>query len=407
MTGADGTRPTELLLLPALAAQRGPQGGLVVTRKYLRGAAEYARSWPGPVTSLFRLSAAATTEMDLEEIRPGAEATGVEVRPEAPAALAARLASAAVVLAFLGRSEAGLPALCRRVGVPLVMISEYSPRTERQILAAEVSNPLVRLRRRVWFWRTERIRRAMLAQVAGLQCSGTPTYDLYRGLTPDPILFFDNRVRAAEIVSDADLADRAARLRAGAPLRLVFGGRLVAMKGVMELPKVAAALRRAGVPFRLDIFGAGPLEAALAARIRDLDLGGEVALRGVLDFENGWIPFLRAQADVFLCCHPQGDPSSTYVEVMSCGVPIAGYGNEAFQGVLARSGGGWEVPVFDAEGLARRVAALAGDREEILRKARDARDFARRHAFEATFGSRVAHLVRNSRLPADLRAQGG
>lgn len=395
--------PDELVLLPPLRAHRGPRGGLVLTRKYMAGAAQYALHWPGPVTSLVRTSATATTDMDHQEYLPGEAETGLELRPDDEAALAARLAPAALVLAFLERGEAATLDLCDRIGVPVVFVSEYSPRTERQILAAEVANPLLRLRRLVWLHRTERIRRSMLARAAGLQCSGTPTYEAYRGLCRDTLLFFDNRVRREAVIPDSGLAAKAAALGEGRPLRLVFGGRLIGMKGVLELPVVARYLVQAGVPFTLDIFGSGPLSGALASRIAALGLSDRVALRGVLDFDSGWIPHLKENADLFVCCHPQGDPSSTYPEVMSCGVPIAGYGNEALGGIVAASGAGWVVPVFDAPALARRIAGLDRDRPAIVEAARRARDFAARHAFEATFAARAAHLVRNSRLPLPLK----
>lgn len=399
--------PTELILLPALRARRGPKGGLILTRKYMAGAAEYARTWPGPVTSLVHLTDIPTTDMDQAEFMPGEGDTELELRPAMAEALAERLRPAAVVMAFLSREEAETAEICRKIGVPIVFISEYAPRTERQILAAEVTNPLVRARRLLWLWRTERIRRVMVRSAAGLQCSGTPTYELYRHLSPDPLLFFDNRVCANEIVADALLDVRIAEMRRGQPLRLAFGGRLIAMKGVMELPKVAAALARRGVPFSFKIFGAGPLEDALRARIQAEGLQDLVQLGGVLDFETGWIPYLRENVDIFVCCHTQGDPASTYPEVMSCGVPIAGYANEAFRGVVAQSDAGWMAPVFDAETLAGEIARLDGDREEVAQTSLRARAFARRHVFETTFANRARHLIRNSRLPGALKHRAG
>ena len=96
MTDESAT-PGELVLLPALSAQRGPRGGLILTRKYMTGTAELARTWPGPVTSLVSLSDTPTTNMDHAEYLPGEAETELEVRPATPEALAARLAKAAAV----------------------------------------------------------------------------------------------------------------------------------------------------------------------------------------------------------------------------------------------------------------------------------------------------------------------
>jgi len=364
----------------------------------MAGAAEYARTWPGRVTSLVRLSDMPTTDMDHEEFLPGDAETGLELRPVTTGELAERVRRAAAVVAFLSRDEVETVRLCRKLGVPLIFVSEYSPQTERQILAAELPSPLLRLRRLIWLWRTERIRRAVLPLAAGLQCSGTPTFESYRGLCRDTLLFFDNRVRADAVISEAELAVRIAAMIESRPLRLVFGGRLIAMKGVLELPRVAAGLARAGVPFSFDIFGAGPLAAELEARIQAEGLGDRMALRGVLDFHAGWIPWLREKADLFVCCHPQGDPSSTYPEVMSCGVPIAGYDNEALRGVVGQSRSGWVVPTFDAAALSGAITRLHASRGEIAEASLRAREFARLHTFETTFANRTRHIIRNSRL---------
>ena len=44
---------------------------------------------------------------------------------------------------------------------------------------------------------------------------------------------------------------------------------------------------------------------------------------GVVDFETELVPFTRQNADIFLGCHRQSDPSCTYLEAMGCGVAVA------------------------------------------------------------------------------------
>ncbi len=394
--------PTELILLPSLTAHHGPQGGLVLTQKYMNGAAAFAKHWPGPVSSLVKLSGTPTTDMDHVEILPGSALTSLEQRPTDPDALAQRLAGAAVVLGFLSRYEAPVLALCQRIGVPIVFTSEYSPKTERQIVDSQTQNPLLRLRRKIWISQSDRVRRGMLRQAAGLQCSGTPTHDSYQGINPHTLLFFDNRVPEAAVISDAAFEEKIKALKTGRPLRLVFGGRLIAMKGVMDLPQVAAELRKRDVPFSLDVYGSGPQEQELAAQIAVRGLSDHMVMRGVLDFATGWVPALKADTDLFVCCHPQGDPSSTYPEVMSCGVPIAGYDNEALRGIIAHSNGGWATPMQRPARLADVIARLHHDRTDLAAAARRARDFACQHAFEPTMLRRAAHLLQASRLPDDI-----
>jgi colanic acid/amylovoran biosynthesis glycosyltransferase len=399
--------PSELLLLPSLGALRDGPSAVRLNLKYLDGARQYADGWPGRVTSLVRYVDASFAGFDLVEIDLDSDdtSTRIEIRPDDPTALAERLRSAAVVLGFLSPFELELERVCRRVGVPLVFTSEYSVRTELQIIAAEALPPAKRLRRSIWTLGAEAKRRWLARRVAGLQCSGTPTYDAYSRLNANTLLFFDNRVPAEEVISAEALEARLATLREGRPLRLAFGGRFTPMKGVLELPKVAHALRRLGLPFRMDIVGDGPQAAELRRDIARRGLGDVIALHPPMDFRAGWIPWLKRECDLFVCCHPQGDPSSTYPEVMSCGVPIAGYGNEAFRGILRHSGAGDAVPRFRPRRLAKAIRALASDRAELAAKSRAARAFARKHTFEITFGNRTRHLIEASRLPRGVAAE--
>ena len=361
---------SELVILPAVRAIRSEQGGFVLTQKYLEGASAFARFWPGTVTSLVEVTSDKSTDFDHIEVFPDALDTGLEERPATATALMQRLQKAAVVLGFLSRRDAPLAALCRKAGVPLAYVIEYAPETEMQIIRAQTRNPLRIAHGLFWLFRTDRIRRKAARLSDGLQCSGTPTYEYYRDIQPNRLLFFDNRIE-----------------------RLIFGGRFVAMKGVMALPEVARHLTAAGVDFTLDIYGDGPLRPALLARIEALGLGDVVRVQAPVDFRSGWVPTLVEQADLFVCCHPQGDPSSTYPEVMSCGVPIVGYANSAFRGIVAHSGCGWLTPVGEPQALAAQIATLASQRPALAEAARKGREFAKAHVFEATFKARADQLI--------------
>jgi len=396
-------RDRELVLLPSLRASPGRDGRLVMTRKFLNGVEAYSRAWPGPVHVLAELSEHATDDLDHVEIDPRAPDAVVTARPTEAAALAERLRRAAAVLGFLSPYQLDIAERCRAMGVPLIFTSEYSPRTEKQIVDAGTRNPLLRWRRKLWIDGAERKRVAALRIAAGIQCSGTPAFEHYRPYHDNALLFFDNRVPIEAVITTDALEQKLAGLSAPRPLRLVFGGRLIAMKGVLDLPRIAARLRERGVPFTLDIYGAGQLEGELRDTIARHSLGDVVALRGVVDFATGWVPLLKQQVDLFVCTHPQGDPSSTYPEVMSCGVPIVGYDNEAFTGIVRESRSGWLCPMHDVDGMAATVARLAVARDQIAAAARLAREFARQHAFEITFARRARHLIESSRLPDDVK----
>jgi colanic acid/amylovoran biosynthesis glycosyltransferase len=382
-----------LVILPPLKACFD-DGRVVLTRKFVEGAERFARAWPGGVKVLAEPAPAPTDSLD--NVRLAASELGFAIEPVRygeGSALADRLRGAAVVLANLDHSQSGVAELCASAGVPCVYVSENSLATRRQMLRVSTRNRLVRLRRNLWTTRLEhRLRRAVQC-AAGVQCNGTPTYECYRRISRNPLLFFDSRVTADMLAPDDVLERRIEKMLAGEPLRLAFSGRLVDIKGVDHLPLVAAALRRRGVPFVMEIHGAGDLEAALARMIDELGLQRHVRLCGVADFATQLVPAISSGADLFICCHRQGDPSCTYLETMSCGTPIVGYDNEAFAGVVWHSGVGWTTPMDDPKALAERIAQLDGDRPALASAARAARAFATQHTFEATMRRRVEHLA--------------
>jgi glycosyltransferase involved in cell wall biosynthesis len=387
----------ELVVILAFEAGRSERGRPLLTKKLLSGLDAYGRHWDGPVTGLFHPAAGASRELD--EIEFCAEPNALvraEIVSFGTPEFYARLSHAAVVAGFPHYLLPTLGAECRRRGVPLVMSTEYTLRTRLQIARVESTRLAAFIKRGLWEWKQEQIDRINLSQAAGLQCNGTPTYEAYRAFCRDAMLYFDTRLSEHLVVSEQSLNERVAQL--GRPLRLVFSGRLAAMKGAQHLPAVAAALRAEGVPFALEIFGDGPLRTQIERDVLQQKLSDHVKLRGVLDFATQLVPHVSTQSDLFVCTHVQGDPSCTYLETLGCGVPIVGFANEAWAGMLRVDPAvGWSVPVGDARALARQIAALDRDRAALSRAARAGRAFAQSHTFERTFQARVEHLKAHAR----------
>jgi colanic acid/amylovoran biosynthesis glycosyltransferase len=283
-----------------------------------------------------------------------------------------------------------LSLLCRQNGVASVYVAENSLKNRLMIASTEVSNPVNLLRRGAWEVSQEWKARRAIAIADGLQCNGTPTYERYKSINTRSMIFFDTRTTAADLASEMDIERRFAERRRVKTLRLCFSGRLIAMKGVDHLIDVAVALRELGRKFQLTICGAGNLEGALRDRIRNEQLCEQVHLAGNLDFSTELLPFMRRNVDVFVSCHRQGDPSCTYLETLASAVPIAGYGNEAWKGLVRVSGCGWATPMNQPKVLAECLASLSD--QEIEVQSRRSVEFARHHTFEEEFKKRVVHL---------------
>jgi colanic acid/amylovoran biosynthesis glycosyltransferase len=389
------SRAQTLFLSTALRAHELPGGGFGgLTRKFVEGVRATARLWGGPLVVLVARAQRPSTwgNLDELELRPAELEFGLEWQPEDEAQLAERIRGAAVSLGAFGRLGARLARLRALAQVPMVEVTEYSLRTRVQIVCAETRNPLLRARRAWWNAWHERELRAMVRTLEGVQCNGLPTYEAYRQLNPRALLFFDTRAREALYPSEPLVRERVARLESGAPLRLAFSGRLAPMKGALELVPLALELRAARVPFELDVYGAGPLEAELRAQSERHGLGAQLRLHGALDYETQLVPRIASSVDLFVCCHVQGDPSCTYLETMACGVPIAGYDNQAFAGLVRASGVGWTSPLGRPRALAQLVARLERERARLAAASLTSLEFARAHSFERTMHARVEHL---------------
>lgn len=274
--------------------------------------------------------------------------------------------------------------------IPVMYSVEYTIGTRLKIVALDPTLGVLRkARSMLWNLGVERRRRRAFRAAAGVQANGYPAFAAYRALNPSTILYLDGRMRRDMMATPDDMAARVASLRTGQPLRLVHSGRLEPMKGAQDLLPIAGALVAQGVDFTLDVFGSGALEAALRAAVPDFD--GRLRLHSAVDFETGLVPWMRRNADLYLSCHRQSDPSCTYLEAMGCGVPVIGYDNDMWAAMQRDSGAGWVVPMADTKAMASRIAALARDRDALADHADRALYFATHHDFETEFTRRMLH----------------
>lgn len=388
---------SELLLLPSLNAEQRADGTINVTGKFHTGVEAFASRWEGTVRVIMEPRAGGTENLDDTLVDPRELAWGLEVLPFEGAAFDRRMADAGVILGGLGHRQNGLAEKARELGVPFATTSEYTLTTRYQIAEADREpGPvgwLKSVRRKQWEAGQERANLRTVRAAAGVQCNGTPTYEAYAPENPNTLLFFDTRTRDRDVLGDAALEARLKRVAAGEPLKLAFTGRLDPMKGARHLPALGSALRDRGVPFEMSICGDGRDAEQMRAEIAERGLEGQVKMLGVLDFQSELVPFVKEQVDLFVCPHLQGDPSCTYLETMAAGVPIAGFANEAWAGILARVAAGWRAPLGDVDALAARVEEAHHQRSILAERTREALRFAREHTYEKSFDRRVEHLA--------------
>jgi glycosyltransferase involved in cell wall biosynthesis len=380
----------KFVLISSLTATCFDDGTVSISRKFVSGVMEHQKQWPGDV--LVVMAPATDDGNNLDYVRLPKEQLpfALEVFSLRDPAIKDVLRGATMVFMMLYHLQFHLANICRELGVPFIYTSEYTLRTRLQIIDSEGYSPWKRMLKALLERYREKRAKSIVKLASGIQSNGLPTYSEYSRLNPNTMLFFDTRIASGMLADNAALSRRFEQRRKTGTLRLAFSGRLIKMKGTDHLVRVASALKKAGTNFTMSICGDGDLRESMQGDVLAHGLEENVVFKGVMNFETELVPFVRDNVDIFVCCHRQGDPSCTYLETMSCGVPIAGYANEAFVGLQAESSVGWIAPMDDPEALAMQLVSLS-DRE-IEEQSLQALEFASRHTFENEFSRRMAHV---------------
>lgn len=380
------------LLIVSSAPAANAHDGVRLDVKFVEGMRSYSAAWDGAVSCFLRFS---------DVVFPFARvfaSDGLPFRikplPEERPISAQDLAEYDVILCDGDSHEfLHLPDVCRALGKTLVYTIENIPETRRRITMLDRSRSMPRkVRSLLWQVWQERLRRQAFGRAHGLQANGYPAFAHYAPLSSNSMMYVDNRVGQRLLATKEEVAAREARLLSGAPLRMLHSGRLEYLKGSHDLVSVATSLRARGVEFTLDIFGTGSLEEDIRRDIEREKLGDIVRLYGPVDFETELVPYARENADIYLSCHRQSDPSCTYVENMGCGLAVIGYGNRMWSALSKASGAGATATMGDTVELAQRIAEASSNRGELVRWCRAGWAFAAAHSFENEFQKRIYHL---------------
>ena len=381
-----------LVITPSVPVWK-TDNALIFDRKFYDGMLLYTQKWPGKISCIISLSSEKLPAFGVATINNSELPFKCITLDDKQQITADHLQGASIVLAS-GDSDnqLHLSQLCRQENIKCVYIIEYIPETRYQIASLSTTNPIVKLRRLFYIWEKERKRVAAFKLCDGLQSNGTPAHSEYHYVNNN-LLYFDTRVFENQIIKDDDLQQRFNYLSENKPLRIAFSGRLIRMKGADHLVKLALKLKQINTPFQLTIYGTGDLDIEMKEYISKHHLENDVSMPGAVDFYNTLIPELKQSVDLFVCLHRQSDPSCTYLETLSCGIPIVGYKNRAFAGLLEISDVGWGTELNNLEEVCKVITHLNNNRTELVERSKNSAVFARLHDFESTFQRRIDHLL--------------
>jgi colanic acid/amylovoran biosynthesis glycosyltransferase len=377
------------LLICAPAPVNEVSGELKLDTKFVDGMHAHVRDWGGPVRCVLWQS---TQDIHFgkayDRSKLPFELLVLEQNSPIPTS-----AFEGVSVAMLSADMPGIHVMANQAiaaEVPFIVSLEYTLSTRLRILWLDKDRSLSgRLSTLVWILRHEQRTRTCLKKAAGVQFNGYPAFDTYSKLNDNALLYLDNRMARDLLATIEEMAARAERLRSGAPLRLIHSGRLEYMKGAQDLPEIMGILRDLGVDVTLDVYGAGSLAETL--RTGFAPFGDSVRLHGPVDFQTELVPINRTEADIFVSCHRQQDPSCTYLEAMGCGLGVVGYSNQMWSRVQQTSGAGKVAPLGDVAALANCISEWNQDRESLIVSCQTGLEFASMHDFSKEFRKRIEH----------------
>lgn len=364
----------------------------VIDRKFVTGMERYADLWPGPVTAL--LHRGSQRAPFSEAYNPNELSFDIKIFPKDRRLQASDLLDAETVLCSGDNTNyLHLAEICRRLNKKIFYIIENVLETRRQITWLDANKSWPRkIYSMAWLVRQEIRRRNAFLKASGLQANGYPAHESYKKINKNTLLYLDSRITKNQMASDKAMAVKASYLSCGGPVRLIHSGRLEPIKGSQDLISVSRALNTAGVDFTLDIFGDGSLAKTIADDIVSSDLSHRVRMHGSVDFDSVLIPFARENADIYLSCHRQSDPSCSYLENMGCGLAVIGYNNRMLSGLLSQTDIGRTARLGDTSALSATITEISQQRSHLIGLCQNALNFARKHSFEEEFTRRIRHL---------------
>jgi len=203
--------------------------------------------------------------------------------------------------------------------------------------------------------------------------------------------FLDAAHSAHHIIpGDALSAKIHRQLKPGAPMKLVYFGRLTAYKGVEHMISAIKSLTDQGInDITLDVIGVGEDEQRLRALAADANLEGIVNFPGPIQFGLPLFEKLRGY-DLLLAAPLDADTPRSALDAMASGVPILAYDTDYYVDLRNLSRAVEVVPWLDQRKLADAILQLHNDRESLAAMSNAAVKFATENTQEDWLERRAA-----------------
>jgi glycosyltransferase involved in cell wall biosynthesis len=153
--------------------------------------------------------------------------------------------------------------------------------------------------------------------------------------------------------------------------RVLFFGRLVREKGILDALSALGQVARAGRAFELRILGSGNAELVLAVarqhgigeRVLVLPHQGDAHL--LEELERAQLALLPSHSESF---------GLSIAEAQAAGLPVVAYAAGSVPEVVEDGKSAWLAPLGDVDGLARALTAALSDPDECFRRGNSGRE---------------------------------
>lgn len=271
-------------------------------------------------------------------------------------------------------------------GVPTVFVQDTDVVLQERELAGD--DPARRLRAGIYGRLYERVVRDGVARADLSLLKGRDLVQRYGRYGHDVREFHDTSHLAEQVVGAEAIERRRERASSGAPLRLVYCGRLVERKGLGNGLDVLASAVRQGADVTFDVIGDGPQRGELERRARELGIAGRVRFLGSAVYAPELIERLAAYDALFFTPTAEDTPRMIF-DGYAAALPLVAtdiaYARERAEAERAAV----LLPRGDAQGGGTRLAELARKREVLLDLAAAAREAGVYHAADAWYRRRA------------------
>jgi glycosyltransferase involved in cell wall biosynthesis len=271
--------------------------------------------------------------------------------------------------------------------------SIHTDRVEHQLLfkLASQKSPLRRLKAQLVGRSMRAYHRGIIRGCALGLWHGSDCFLAYSPWARENHLIHDIHLKPADVIPAADLAAKRQSATRGR-LRIVYAGRLDAMKAPLDWLRALGAARDLGAEFEAVWLGDGPLHNDFQACLDQLGLRDYVRAPGFISERDTLLNELR-RAHIFVFTHVTPESPRCLLEALISGSPIVGYQSAFADELTAGRGGGAYVPLGDWHALGAKIAELANHPSRLAGLIAEAAENGSRFNDEAVFRER-SELIR-------------